>query len=82
MQLLGEIYSINLALLPIGSVFVMDPVQAEYSLRLLKPRTAVPIHYATFPILTQSANDFVQLAQIKAPEVNVIVLSPGEEISI
>ena len=62
MALLGEIYDIDLALLPIGSVFVMDPVQASYSLNLLKPKKVVPIHYMTFPILTQYAGDFIKLA--------------------
>ncbi|WP_206811515.1 metal-dependent hydrolase [Paradesulfitobacterium ferrireducens] len=82
MELLGEIYHLDLALVPIGSVFVMDPVQAAYSLRLLKAKTAVPIHYATFPILTQDASGFVRLAQEKAPDTQVVALKPGEEVSI
>lgn len=82
MGLLGDIYSIDLAFLPIGSVFVMDPVQAAYSLTLLKPKTAVPIHYGTFPILVQDAGEFTSLAREKAPETKVEVLKPGQEISI
>lgn len=82
MELLGEMYHLDLALVPVGSVFVMDPVQAAYSLRLLKAQTAVPIHYATFPILTQDASEFVQLAREKAPDTQVVALKPGETVSI
>lgn len=82
MGILGSLYNIDLALLPIGSVFVMDPLQAAHSLTLLKPGAAVPIHYGTFPILVQDAGEFVKLAAEKAPEVKIQVIKPGEEISL
>ncbi|KJR96888.1 MAG: beta-lactamase [Peptococcaceae bacterium BRH_c4a] len=82
MELLGSIYSIDVALIPIGSVFVMDPLQAAYSLTLLKPGIAVPIHYKTFPILVQDAGDFIRLAREKAPDTRVEAINPGEEIFI
>ncbi|KAF1084247.1 metal-dependent hydrolase [Sporotomaculum syntrophicum] len=80
MELLGKIYPIDLALLPIGSVFVMDPLQAAYSLTLLKPDKVIPIHYKTFPILVQDASEFIELAGDKAPEVQVEALEPGQEL--
>jgi len=79
MRLLGEMYPIDLALLPIGGVFTMDPVQASKALTLLKPRIAVPMHFRTFPILEQDARRFVELAGKEAPEVNIVVLEPGQE---
>jgi len=82
MGLLGTIYPIDLALLPIGSVFVMDPLQAAHSLTLLKPKKVVPIHYGTFPILVQDADEFIRLAAEKAPAVKVEAIRPGEEITI
>ncbi|MTI84696.1 MAG: metal-dependent hydrolase [Firmicutes bacterium] len=82
MGILGELYDIDLALLPIGSVFVMDPVQAAHSLTLLKPQKAIPIHYGTFPILVQDAEEFTELAKQKTPNVTVEALKPGEEISL
>lgn len=82
MELLGKIYNLDLALVPIGSVFVMDPVQAAYSLTLLKPKKAVPIHYGTFPVLVQDAEEFAKLAHEKAPEVKVEVIKPGEEVLV
>jgi L-ascorbate metabolism protein UlaG (beta-lactamase superfamily) len=80
MSIFGELYQIDLALLPIGSVFVMDPLQAAYSLTMLKPKKAIPIHYRTFPILVQDADEFIKLSQEKAPNVEIVVLEPGKEL--
>jgi len=49
MQMLGELYDIDLALLPIGSVFVMDPEQAAWALTKLQPETVIPIHAPPSP---------------------------------
>ncbi|MFC1592692.1 MBL fold metallo-hydrolase [Candidatus Omnitrophota bacterium] len=63
MRLFGELYRIDLALLPIGSVFTMDAYQAAKALSLLKTEKVMPIHYRTFPILGQSADRFVDLVK-------------------
>jgi L-ascorbate metabolism protein UlaG (beta-lactamase superfamily) len=78
MKLLGELYNIDIALLPIGSCFTMDPVQAAHAVKLIKPKKVIPMHYRTFPILEQDASRFVSLAKEKTPEVEIIVLAPGE----
>ena len=80
MKLLAELYSIDVALLPIGNVFVMDPLQAAQALQLLNPRKVVPMHYGTFPILEQDAEEFIKLARQKAPHVEVEAIAPGEEV--
>lgn len=82
MKLLGEIYHIDLALLPIGSVFTMDPRQATWAAKLISPRKVIPMHYKTFPILVQDANEFAELAKKEVPGVEVIVLNPGEEYTL
>ena len=82
MRVLGELYKIDLALLPIGSVFTMDSYQAAKALTLLQPRRVIPMHYKTFPILEQSAERFVELARKEAPGVEVTVLEPGQECSL
>jgi L-ascorbate metabolism protein UlaG (beta-lactamase superfamily) len=82
MRLLGELYPIDLALLPIGSVFTMDPYQAAKAVALLKPKKAIPMHYKTFPILEQSADNFVNLVNREAPQVEVVVLDPGQEYNL
>lgn len=81
MKLLGELYPIDLALLPIGSVFTMDTYQAARALTLLKPKRVIPMHYKTFPVLEQTAEKFVALAREEAPQVEVVVIEPGQEYS-
>ena len=50
MAFIGAYYQPDLALLPIGGHFTMDPAHAAYAARnLLKVETIVPIHYGTFP---------------------------------
>ncbi|MDY6906743.1 MAG: metal-dependent hydrolase [Chloroflexota bacterium] len=82
MKLFGEMYPLDMALLPIGSGFVMDPYQAAKALALLSPRKAIPMHYKTFPVLEQSADRFVELARREAPSVEVIVPQPGQEVAL
>lgn len=82
MELFGELYDIDVALLPIGSVFVMDPKQAALALTLLRPKVAIPIHFKTFPALEQNADQFIALAKEKAPATEIKVLEPGESLSI
>jgi L-ascorbate metabolism protein UlaG (beta-lactamase superfamily) len=79
MKLLGELYNIDIALLPIGSCFTMDPLQAAYAVKMINAKKVIPMHYRTFPILEQDASRFVNLVKERAPEAVVIVLEPGQE---
>lgn len=81
MELIGGLYQPDIVLLPIGGFFTMDPLQAAKALTLLKPKKAIPIHYRTFPLLEQNAEGFVGLAKQLAPEVEVIVLEPGQSFT-
>ncbi len=82
MELLGKLYHIDLALLPIGNIFTMDPFQAAYSLTLLKPKQVIPIHYGTVNGLVKDPSEFVKLSKEKAPFVEVTVLNPGGKITL
>jgi len=79
MSLIGELYPIDLALLPIGSVFTMDYRQAAKAAALLRAKTVVPMHYGTFPILEPTAERFVAEMKKVAPGIRVVALAPGEE---
>lgn len=79
MRLLAEMYPLDVALLPIGSSYTMDPMQAAWATKLLKPRTVIPMHYKGVDVLEQDASRFVQLVAKEAPEVEVVVLEPGQE---
>lgn len=81
MSLIGELYPIDVALLPIGSVFTMDYRQAAKAASLLHPKAVVPMHFGTFPILEPDAERFLAEMKKTAPGVRVTVLKPGEEAS-
>ncbi len=78
MGTLGEMYDIDVAILPIGSHFVMDPEQAAHATRMLRPKRVIPMHYGTFPVLVQDADEFVRLVGQHAPDTEVCVLDPGQ----
>ncbi len=82
MGLIGELYSIDVALLPIGSVFTMDFRQAAKAATLLRAKTVIPMHFGTFPILEPSADRFVAEMKKVAPSTKVVVLRPGEETAV
>lgn len=77
MLIYGTLYPIDMALLPVGGYGTMDAVQAAQSLRLLTPKTVIPMHYGTFPMLAPDPGEFVALAKKIAPSVVVKVLQPG-----
>ena len=45
MELIRELYHPELAMLPIGSHYVMSPTEAALACRMLKPRWVIPMHY-------------------------------------
>ena len=79
MKILGELFPINCAMLPIGGVFTMDSTQAAFAAQLLKVDTVIPMHYKTFPILEQDASTFTKIMEKEVPTIKVIVMDPGEE---
>jgi L-ascorbate metabolism protein UlaG (beta-lactamase superfamily) len=82
MALIGEMNPIDVAILPIGSVFTMDYRQAARACALLKAKAVIPMHYGTFPILEQTADRFVAELAIVSPGTRPIVLAPGEETTV
>ncbi|MFH1349429.1 MAG: metal-dependent hydrolase, partial [Pseudomonadota bacterium] len=67
MELYGRLYPMDAAFLPIGGVFTMDAYQASEAAKMIKPKFVVPIHYASFPIIAKTADEFIKLCKEKAP---------------
>ena len=77
MKFIREYYKPDLALLPIGGHFTMDPVHAAYATReLLKTPTVVPMHYGTFPPLKGTPAQFKEA--LGKTSTKVVVMKPGE----
>jgi len=82
MELFGRVYPMDVAILPIGGVFTMDAYQASEAVKLIKPKMVLPIHYASFPIIAQTADDFIKQCGQKAPDVKILAPSVGETLNI
>ena len=78
MELIGKIYRPDIALLPIGGHFTMDPVEAAYATEMINPKVVIPMHYKTFPVLYGSPEEFKKLVNERVPSVRVVVLNPGD----
>jgi len=81
MRLIGELYSPDLALLPIGDRVVMSPFEAAHAARLLGVQHVVPMHYGTFPFLPGTPEEFQKHLGEIAPEVTVHVMKPGDDLA-
>jgi L-ascorbate metabolism protein UlaG (beta-lactamase superfamily) len=78
MQLIGRIYSPDVAVLPIGGHFTMDPREAGVACELLGVKRVVPCHYGTFPLLAGTPDELRR----HAPGVEVHDLEPGATLTL
>lgn len=79
MELIKELYQPELAMLPIGSHYVMNPREAALACRLIRPKWVIPMHYGTFPVLTGTPEELIELLKDE-PGIKVIALQPGETV--
>ena len=79
MRLIREQYAPEIAFLPIGGHYTMDPAGAAKAVEMLGVRQVVPMHYGTFPVLAGSPDDLKKL--VEPIGVDVLVLKPGETAS-
>jgi L-ascorbate metabolism protein UlaG (beta-lactamase superfamily) len=79
MELIRELYHPELALLPIGSHYVMSPAEAAMACKFITPKWVIPMHYGTFPLLTGTPEELIELLKGE-PEIKVIVMKPGESV--
>jgi L-ascorbate metabolism protein UlaG (beta-lactamase superfamily) len=71
MQLIGRIYSPDVAVLPIGDHYTMGPREAAVALELLGVSRCLPCHYGTFPLLRGTPDELRELAtnvEVQSPE--------------
>ncbi|NSW88974.1 metal-dependent hydrolase [bacterium] len=76
MKLIGDIYSPDLSVLPIGDHFTMGPLEASYATKLLGSNNVIPFHYGTFPVLVGTPEEYIKL--VSDLDVNVYVMNPGD----
>jgi len=64
-----------------GGFYTMDSADAALAAKLIEADTVIPCHYATFPMLEQSADAFKAGVE-EATSSQVVVLEPGETHSV
>jgi L-ascorbate metabolism protein UlaG (beta-lactamase superfamily) len=79
MSLIGRIYAPDVAVIPIGGHFTMDPTEAAVALELLGVARCIPSHYGTFPLLTGTPEE---LAKLAPAGVDIVSPEPGETIEL
>ena len=71
---------IDIALLPIGDVYTMGPADALRAAKMIRPGLVIPMHFNTFPHITQDPEAFA--AQVRAAGIGAKVLQPGESLAL
>ena len=77
MQIIRELYAPEIVMLPIGDHFTMSPREVAYACGLLKPKTVIPMHFGTFPLLTGTPGELKKLVK----DAEILEMKPGQTIS-
>jgi len=77
MKLIGELYHPTIAVLPIGDLYTMGPMEASAAAKMLGVKYVVPIHHSTFPALTGTPAELKKRLAVW-PTIEVVELKPGE----
>jgi L-ascorbate metabolism protein UlaG (beta-lactamase superfamily) len=80
MKLIRELHHPNVAMLPIGGHFTMDPVRAAAALRMLEVSAVIPIHHGTFPLLTGTPAQLEEATR-DISGLKVVGLKPGQSLN-
>ncbi len=81
MALIREIYKPVLAILPIGDLYTMGPLQAAHAVKLLGVRNVLGSHWGTFDALTGTPAALRdELSKLGLGSVTVHELAPGESL--
>ena len=80
MALIRELYHPDVVCLPIGDHFTMGPLEAAKALDLIGARTAIPMHFGTFPVLAGTPEALRRAARDVPTEI--LTLAPGDTRTI
>lgn len=80
MKLIGEMHSIDTALLPIGDNYTMGIDDAVKAVEFLNCKTVIPMHYGTFPVIATNPQEFKR--KVESIGKACVILPYGEETEI
>lgn len=76
MKLIGE-EGIDLAVLPIGDNFTMGPDDALRAVKLIEPKTVIPVHYDTWDLIAQDPKAWAERVHAET-STTCVIISPGQ----
>jgi len=78
MEVIGEQYGPDIALLNIGGHFGMEANMAAKAAASVKAKYAIPHHFGTFPVLTQDADGFGDA--VRSLGIGFLPMQPGDTL--
>jgi len=82
MKLIAELTPIDVFLCPIGDHYTMGPAEALKAVELVNPRMVIPMHFNTFPPISQDPRQFKNEVEKKLSGIRVTVLAPGASADV
>lgn len=83
MQFIRDIHAPKTAIVPIGGVHTMGPQDAARAIALIRPQTAIPMHYGGTFGLPGTPEEFTEaVAHACSESVRVIAPKPGETLQL
>ncbi len=80
MKLIGEMFNIDLALLPIGDNYTMGIDDAVKAVEFLNCKTVSPMHYGTFDVIDANPEEFKR--KVESIGKKCVIMPYGEAITI
>ena len=82
MALVKRFHKIDVMLVCIGDHFTMGPARASEAVKLVTPKTVIPMHYGTFPVLTGTPEVFERELKKRKSTAKLRVMEIGETIAL
>lgn len=82
MALIPQFHKIDIMLACIGDHFTMGPKRAAHAVKLVRPGMVVPMHFATFPVLTGTPEAFDAALKAAGVKSTLKVMKVGETITL
>jgi L-ascorbate metabolism protein UlaG (beta-lactamase superfamily) len=77
LSLVGKRHPIDVAIIPIGGHYTMDPIDAVDAADFIKAQTVIPCHYNTMPAIQQDASAYAAAVEAQTSS-HCVVLEPGQ----
>jgi len=82
MALVKRFHRIDAMLVCIGDHFTMGPARAAEAVKLVAPKSVVPMHYGTFPVLTGTPEAFGRELKKRKVKARLRTMHAGETIAL